>query len=167
MTGDTTTQWNCNCVFGADVAIFARDSARNAPYATVTVTGQSEWTYSSTNSDKRALWKNDGTSRIAGVWYSWYPTANPFDIHVTINDGNTHRLAVYALDWYNQGRAIQVDVVNSTTGQVLDTQKLQSFSNGQYLVWDVKGTIQLHVSTLAGPNAMLSGLFLSPAPAPV
>jgi hypothetical protein len=164
---DATTQGNWNQLYGADGSIIARDSARNPPYANVVVRNQSEWTYSSTDSDKRALWKNDGTGRIAGIWYSRYPTTNSFYIDLNLADGGTHRLAVYALDWYNQGRAIQTDVLNSATGEVLDTRQLQSFSSGQYLVWDVKGAIQLRVSTLAGPNAVLSGIFFGPAPAQI
>ena len=92
----------------------------------MTVRNQNEWTYISTDSDKRALWKNDGKGRIAGVWYSQYPTTNSFYIDLNLADAGTHRLAVYALDWFNQGRAIQTDVLNAATGQILATRQLQS-----------------------------------------
>jgi hypothetical protein len=160
---DSTTQGNWNTGYGIDGSIIAKDNARLPAYAQVNVSGQSEWRYSTDTPDRRALWKNDGTGRVAGVWYSYYPTTNAFFVNVKILDAGTHRLSVYALDWYNQGRSLQIDVLDPTTAQILDTQQLQNYWSGQYLVWDIKGSVQLRVSTLAGPNALLSGIFLDPS----
>jgi hypothetical protein len=164
---DSTTRGNWNGVYGADASIIARDSARSASYATVAVSKQSEFTFNTTMADQRALLKNDGSARIAGVWYSYYPTTNAFFIDINITDGATHQVALYALDWWKQGRAMQVEVLDGSTGTVLNTQQLQSYGDGKYLVWDIKGRIRLKVSTLTGPNAMVSGVFLQPASAPL
>ena len=159
---DSTTRGNWIGVYGSDASIIARDSARNASYASVSVRDQSEWTYATDGKDARALLKNDGKNRIAGVWYSYYPTTNSFYIDITISDGATHQVALYALDWYNQGRALQVDVLNADGGAVFDSRQLASYAGGIYLVWDIKGRLRLRLSTLAGANAMASGIFLGP-----
>jgi hypothetical protein len=157
---DSTTLGNWPNAYGTEGSIIPMDSVqRNPSYATVSPTRYSQWAYSTDGSDPRALVQNDGSGRIASVWYSQYPTTNAFYVDVAIGDGATHQLAVYALDWWRQGRSMQVDVINAVTGQTLDSQKLASYSGGQYLVWNVKGKVRLKFSTLGGPNAMISGLF--------
>ncbi len=47
-----------------------------------------------------------------------------------------------------------------STGKVLDTETLSSFGNGAYLQWSVTGHVQVVVTSLAGPNAVVNGIFL-------
>ena len=42
---------------------------------------------------------------------------------------------------------------------MLDTKTISSFSTGVYLEWAVSGNVMIKVTNLAGPNAVLSGLF--------
>lgn len=160
---DSITRGNWTNKFGAEGSIIAGDpNFRTPSYAAVNIFQTSQWTYGTDGQDSRALLKNDGTTRIAGVWYSYYPTTNAFYVDVNINDSMPHQVALYAVDWYNQGRALQVDVLNPQTSQVLDTRQLGTYGSGHYLVWDVTGSIRFRVSTLAGANAMISGIFFGP-----
>jgi hypothetical protein len=160
---DSTTKGNWTNKFGAEGSIIAGDPNFQTPdYASVKIFESSQWTYQTDGRDARALLKNDGTGRIAGVWYSYYPTTNAFYVDINMLDSTARRVAVYALDWYNQGRALQVDVLDPWTSQVLDTRQLASYGGGQYLVWDVSGSVRLRVSTVAGANAMISGIFFGP-----
>jgi hypothetical protein len=68
-------------------------------------------------------------------------------------------MSLYALDADISGRAERIDVIDPTTGTVLDTRSISSFTNGEYLTWNLKGHVQLRVTSTAGPNAVISGLF--------
>ena len=49
-----------------------------------------------------------------------------------------------------------------TTGAMLDTETISNFTTGVYLQWVVSGDVLITVTSIAGPNAELSGLFLDP-----
>ena len=51
-----------------------------------------------------------------------------------LTDGQVHDLALYFLDWDQQGRIEQVQISNASTGAVLSTQTISSFQSGVYLV---------------------------------
>ncbi|HUS34435.1 MAG TPA: fibronectin type III domain-containing protein [Verrucomicrobiae bacterium] len=160
---DSVTRGNWTTKFGAEGSIIAGDSSFRTPdYAGVKIFESSQWTYGTDGRDSRALLTNDGASRKAGVWYSYYPTTNSFYVDINMTDASAHQVAVYALDWYNQGRSLQVDVLNPATSAVLDRRQLASYGGGQYLVWDVSGSVRLRISTLNGANAMISGIFFGP-----
>ena len=79
-------------------------------------------------------------------------------------DGQAHDLALYALDWNDQGRVELIQVTDATTGALLDTETLSNFTAGVYLQWVVSGDVLITVTAIAGPNANLSGLFLDRPP---
>jgi hypothetical protein len=54
-----------------------------------------------------------------------------------------------------------VDVLNATTGAVLDTRTITAFSNGVYLVWTIGGHVTFRVTNTGSPNAVVSGLFFN------
>ena len=81
---------------------------------------------------------------------------------VNLTDGQAHELELYFLDWSNSGRSEQVQISDATTGMVLDTETVSSFSSGVYLKWTVSGNILITITRLAGPNAIANGLFLDP-----
>jgi hypothetical protein len=59
------------------------------------------------------------------------------------------------------GRNEEVDILDATTGTVLSTQTASDFDNGEFLVWNVSGNIQIRITNLnSASNAVLSGLFL-------
>jgi hypothetical protein len=123
---------------------------------TVTPSGQSTHTYSTASSDPRALQVPGSSNRVAAVWYS--PTS--FTVNVNLGDGAQHDLELYLLDWDNLGRAETVQISDATTGVVLSTQTVASFQSGEYLNYLVSGHIVITITRTAGPNAVLSGLFL-------
>ena len=64
------------------------------------------------------------------------------------------------MDWDKRGRVELVQLVNASTGSVLDTETLSSFGGGKYLQWVITGSVQINVFSLAGANAVVSGVFL-------
>ena len=52
-------------------------------------------------------------------------------------------------------------------GRSWTPRRISSFTGGVYLDWEVSGNVVITVTRLAGPNAVLSGLFFDPPrPAP-
>ena len=49
---------------------------------------------------------------------------------------------------------------------LLDSRSLSGFTGGRYLVWDIRGNVNIVVTRNAGPNAVVSGLFFGPGAAP-
>ena len=88
-------------------------------------------------------------------------SASTFSFDVNLTDGNTHQIAVYALDWdnYQGGRAETVQIADASTGTVLDSRNIASFTTGIYLVWNVSGHIKINVVLTGGGNAVVSGVF--------
>jgi hypothetical protein len=154
---DTSTQGSWQGVYGAQGYDAANGPLSLPGYAQVTLSGQQSWTWAASTTDARAL--QSGSTRLAATWYS----GSSFTVGVNLTDGAQHQLAVYAVDWDNQGRSERIDLINATTGAVLDSRTLSNFQGGEYLVWDVSGNVQIKVTNLGGMNAVLSGLFLDPA----
>src|SRR5260370_30364441 len=84
-----------------------------------------------------------------------------FSIDVNLTDGNSHRFALYAVDFDTSARRETIQVVDANTNAVLDTRTLSSFSNGVYLVWNVSGHVKINVIWTGGFNAVVSGVFFN------
>jgi hypothetical protein len=123
-------------------------------YATVTASGQASWTWAGSTSDPRALQKAGGTDRIAATWYG-----AAFSIDVNVTDGGMHQVAIYVVDWDHQGRSEAIEIRDAVTNAVLDSHTVTGYSGGQYLRWNVSGHVVIRATNLAGPNALVSGLF--------
>ena len=83
---------------------------------------------------------------------------------MNLTDGQTHDLGLYVVDWDTTTRAEQIQISNATTGAVLNTQNVTSFSSGDYLNWAVSGNLLITITNTGPPtnDAVLSGLFLDP-----
>jgi len=155
---DTTTQGNWIGAYGSQGYNIIGNAASYPSYATVTPSGQSSYNWAASTNDTRALETPGGSSRIPACWDS----STSFSINVDLTDGQTHDVALYAVDWEKSGRSEQIQITNGVTGAVLDTETISSFSSGTYLQWAVSGDVTITVTKLAGCNAVLSGLFFDP-----
>ena len=156
---DTTTQGNWIGTYGSQGYDLINGTSSLPSYATVTPAGESNYTWSTTTTDPRALEDAGGSGRIAATWFG-----SSFTVDVNLTDGQTHDLELYFLDWDTTSRAEQVQISNASTGAVLDTETVTSFSSGVYLQWAVKGNLLITFTNQPGSSdAVLSGLFLDPA----
>lgn len=152
---DTATQGNWKTVYGADGAEIVGDSVNYPAYAAVGLTGQLQYTWAASTTDVRALRKAaSATDRIAATHYA----ATNFTIDVNLTDGETHRVALYLLDW-NSGRAQTIEVLDAATDTVLDARSVAGFTGGQYVVWHLSGHVKFRITRTAGANAVVSGIF--------
>ena len=86
----------------------------------------------------------------------------PTSINLGLTDGQTHDIALYACDYDNLGCSEQIQITNAATGTILDTETISSFSGGVYLQWKVAGNVIITITKLAGPNAVVNGVFADP-----
>lgn len=156
---DNTTKGNWRGVYGADGYNVIAAAASYPTYAQVSPSGNQQWVWNQTTGDARALWRPDGSSRVSSCWYQ----SSSFEVNINLIDGNTHRVAVYICDFDNAGRSQSVELVDAATGAVLHAQSASGFSGGQYLIYELKGSHKLRITKVAGPNAVISGLFFQPA----
>ncbi len=155
VTLDTTTQGNWKGVYGSNGYNVINDTVAYPSYVTVTPSGVNATTWASSTTDERALLTASGTNRIAAAWYN----ASPFLIDMVFNDGLQHQVAIYCLDWDSTTRAERIDILDAN-GVLLNTQNVSNFHNGQYLVWQLSGHVQVRVTNLnSNSNAVISGLF--------
>jgi hypothetical protein len=161
VTQDTGTQGNWLTMYGADGYSIATDSQSLPAYVSFAVQNQLNYSWASTTTDPRAL--QTGTGRIATTWYS----NSTFNFDVNFIDGNTHRFALYAVDWDTTARAETIQILDANSNTVLDTRNISQFNNGIYLVWNISGHVKINVTWTAGSNAVISGAFFgTPPPLP-
>jgi subtilisin family serine protease/uncharacterized membrane protein YkoI len=152
---DVVTKGSWKGVFGSEGYAIANNATNYPAYAQVNFTGQADYTWVASTTDPRALQKAASTDRIASTWHS----TSTFYIDIDLADGNWHQVAVYCLDWDNNGRVQTVEVLDATTGSILDSRTVSAFSNGMYLVWNLRGHIKIRVTKTSGYNSVMSGLF--------
>jgi hypothetical protein len=154
---DTTTQGTWKGVYGANGSAIAEDSTNYPAYATVAFNGEGNYVWASSTTDVRALESGVTSGRIASTWYS-----SGFTININLTDGNAHQVAMYALDWDDQGRAETITLTDANSGALLDTRSISNFSNGEWLVWNLTGKVLVTVTQTGNQNAVMSGIFFDP-----
>jgi hypothetical protein len=164
---DGVTQGNWQKVYGL-LGYDLSQGGSNLPsgYA-INFSGASNYIWAASTTDARAL-QNPSGGREAATWYA--SNSNSFSVTINTNDGLAHRVALYVVDWDNQARSEQVDLLDPT-GKVLASQTVSSFYGGKYLGFITPNnlnSVTLRFTTLSGPNAVLSGIFFGyPAAGPL
>jgi hypothetical protein len=121
--------------------------------------------WASSTSDARALQSPDQSFARAATYYD----PNEVRLVLDFNSGWAGNLHLYAVDWDGLGRQESITV----GGQTIDLSS--DFSQGAWVTLPVSvpsggGSVTITVDRLAGPNAVLSGIFFgdegSPPPVP-
>jgi hypothetical protein len=156
---DATTQGNWKGTYGTGGYNVINDSVNYPAYAQVSMTEGSPFVWAPSTTDGRALQKGTSTDRIAACLYS----ATVMTVDIRLTDGNTHQVALYFLDWDTHARVEQIDIIDATSGVVLSTEQMSTFSGGVYLVWNLAGHVKARITNLGPANATLSGIFFDNA----
>jgi hypothetical protein len=164
---DAATMGNWKNSYGAEGHNTVNESVTYPSYAQVSVSGYGSATWMASTTDVRGLQKAVTSDRVAARWDS----TSFFTIDLNITDGQTHRVAVYSLDWDGNNRSQRVDLLDWTTNALLDSRTLSFFNGGQYLVWDIKGRVKISVNRIGAKTAVVSGLYFggsmaTPTPTP-
>ena len=102
----------------------------------------------------------DVTDRIE----AYGATATTESIDFAFTDGNIHRVGLYVADYDNKKRSEEIQIIDTVTGRGLDTEFVSGFKKGEYLFWDLSGSVQIRITRLAGQSAVFSGIFFDPIP---
>jgi len=87
-------------------------------------------------------------------------------IDFSFPDAAAHRVAIYFCDFDGMGRSQTVDLLDASQSppqKLTPTKPLTTFGQGVYLVYDVVCGARLQVTSTAGPNAVVNGIFFGPA----
>ena len=159
ISSDTTTDGNWLGTYGTQGYDIAGDPASIPSYASITVSGGGIVGWPSLATAPQALENPNGIGRIADVWES----STSFTVNVTLNDGQAHELALYFVDWKNSGRVEQIQLIDPSSGAVLDTRVLSSFTSGIYYQYAVSGSVEIKITKVGrGSWPVLDGVFLDP-----
>ena len=159
---DATTKGNWNSVYGSDAVVIPGDVPSYPQYASVILTGEGAHVWAPSTDDPRAVARTGGSERTAAAWY----TSTSFTFDINLVDGKNHEVALYCLDWDTNGtRKQRIEVIRVADDEILDTRTVSSFQGGQYLVWSLKGHVQVRVTLLSGANAIASAILFSTPPA--
>ena len=126
------------------------------PSASLSLMQGSRYQWTANTSDPRALSDPSGLTRNAGAYYD----ANEIQVKLSLSARFSGNLLLYAVDWDSLGRReiITVDGQSAVLGE---------FSEGAWvslpLAVEAGETITITVDRTAGPNAVLSGIFLGGA----
>jgi hypothetical protein len=159
---DTASEGNWQSQYGADGYAIANGTQNVPSYASLAPQNQLSWTWAQGTTDVRALRTGTNAANLASAWYS----SSSFSFDVNLMDGKSHQLALYALDYDVRQRSETIQIVDATSGAVLDTRSISNFNNGIYLVWNVTGHVKANVTQTAGVNAVVSAVFFGGVPAP-
>jgi hypothetical protein len=156
---DTETGGNWPNKYGTEgYSLPSRDAALPS-FVELSLEGADPWTWSDQTDDPHALLSDKtGDLRQARAWYG-----DAITLHANVYDTNLHALSLYFLDYDSGSRAQKIELLGSD-GTLRDKFTLDSFQSGRYLTLGIQGEIQIRITRTDGPNALLSGIFLDPAP---
>lgn len=156
---DTTTKGNWKGVYGENGYNIVGNADNYPDYVNVSFNGRTDRIWSWSTADARAPLKAESTDdRIAAS----AQTTSTLNINLDFNDANTHRFAMYFLDWERSGRVQTVEILDAATDAVLDTQNLSSFEEGEYLVWNIAGDVNVRMTYISGGNANMQAIYFDP-----
>ena len=147
--------------YGRDGYAVVADSEQDPAYASLTPLGYNSWIWNWETADGAALERAGTSARVAACWFA----PEPFQLDVPLSGAGPYRLSVYCLDWDMGGRIQQLEILDPTTGQILDRQSISNFTDGVYLTWEITKPVTVKVSPVVGANAVVSGVFFDSAAA--
>ena len=140
---------------GYDLAAWNETSdMTELPNATLAVEQASRYTWAASSEDPRALQRPGGLAREAATYYD----PNEIKLNLTFPAAYSGNLHLYAVDWDSLGRR-EIISVNGQSAVLSG-----DFTNGAWVSFPISveagGTVTITVDRTAGPNAVVSGVFL-------
>ncbi len=157
---DAQTQGNYPQQYGADGGQVFGEPAKLPPDTTLHIDGAT-WVWEKKISDPRALMRLGDDSKDNRIMACRYHGDR---LTLTLDVGQTpRRVALYFADADRRGRTQTVEIRNLLSPNVvLDTQTVEEFIEGKYMIWTLHGAVQIHIHRTGPGNAVLGGLFFDP-----
>ena len=154
---DSITRGDWANAYGADGYAIVGGPTALPSYAGLSYSREAAtWTWEASTTDPRALRRSPGdpNDRVAAARYG-----SSFTMDLDLTDAQVHRVAIYLLDWETNDRAQRIEVLDASTGALLDTREVSGFNGGRYLSWDLRGHVTFRLTRLGGHNAVVGGVF--------
>lgn len=159
---DATRLGNWQGVYGSAGAYVVGDSTAFPSFVNASINGATLVTLRTSPHNQIApQTTTDPAARVAA-----YEQADDTEtVDLTFTDGLSHRVSLYLANLDHKRRSEQVQLIDATSGAVLDTQTVSPLKKGEYLTWDVQDPVQIKLTKLSGPNVAFSGIFFDTPPA--
>ncbi|MGH7176873.1 MAG: hypothetical protein ACREJC_05795, partial [Tepidisphaeraceae bacterium] len=105
--------------------------------------------------------ESNSETRAAAAWTS----TSSFVLELNFNDNQTHRVSLYFQDYGDKGRMQKIEFYDPASGNMLSQHAITDFSRGKFMTWEVSGHVKVKITRVAGPNAVVSGVFVDAVPA--
>ena len=132
---------------------------KSLPGATFTLDQGARYCWACPSGNVRALQSPDQTERRAGTYYD----STQIRAHLTFSSAYTGTLRLYAVDLDALARRESITVNDGSGPRTVDITT--AFDQGAWISFPVNvasgATINISVTRTAGPNAVLSGIFLN------
>lgn len=147
--------------YGANLSWIIGNSRNIVNSNTVDVSGHNYQTWSYASNDIRAPYRDRGwDARLAAALSSPFGVSDgQFELNFDFKNG-PQLLTLYSVDWERLNRRQTFEIIDTTTGAVLDTQTISNFSEGIYTTWKAEGRFKIRVRNAGGSNAVVSAVFL-------
>ncbi len=144
---DTTTRGSWIGTYGAQGYDVIGDTPSLSPYATVTPSGELTHVWAASSTAPQALQNPGGSGRIEAAWYA----TTSFTVNLDLTDGQAHDVELYVLDLQSSpARVEQIQISDASTGTVLSTETVSSFTGGVYLNWKMSGDVVITITRRIG-----------------
>jgi hypothetical protein len=162
VTVDASTSGLWPFHYGGDGTALAGQQTSLPSGINLNVSSSGEVVWEENSEDPRSLINTTGTGRIAAGW-----RGTPLNLDLNIPRGTPRKVALYFLDWNRTGASQQITIRDAATGSDLHTHTLADLGDGQYLVYNIEGHVNISIVAQNG-EALLSGvLFGGGVPAPI
>jgi hypothetical protein len=92
-----------------------------------------------------------------------YIDATGFDVGLKLTDGKTHQIALYVAEFDNPGRTESIQAFDDANTALGPAITVSNFSLGQYVLFDVSGSVTYHFAGISGGSPVFSALLLADA----
>jgi len=115
--------------------------------------------WATATTDKRALAPNirNSPTRNATCYSN---NGQTMSVSIGINGKHDYQVALYFVDWANEGSRMAVEMFDATTLNLIAPVKIvDKFSGGTYLVYKYNQAVKFRINKVRGELATLSGIF--------
>jgi hypothetical protein len=123
-------------------------------YAAFATTGNGPFVHTSEVNALSPLQKPGGGT-IAAEYYD----PSGFNVTLSLTDGQTHVVAIYMADYDGQNRTESVQAFAGNS-PLTSPVTISNFTGGDYVVFDVSGSVTFTFTHLGGGSAVFDGLFV-------
>jgi subtilisin family serine protease len=161
VSSNTTRQGSWTNFYGSNGAYVVGESTSFPSFVNVSQTGGTPVVLANSTRNLAALQTTTSTTdRISA--YEASTTSEAINLNFT--DGQAHQTTIYLADLDHKKRTETVGIYDTATGLELNSQAITNFSKGEYLTWNLRGSVTIEVINDSGPSAVYSGLFFDTPP---